>query len=104
MSCLRSRLQPQAVGVVKGDLGIRSSGLAHLVFVPGIGTVIADPHVRNSLLLREWEGEDPSSTGPFPWGPSVYHSAMKCAARENQPVGLAWVAALTKATVEAHRD
>ncbi len=89
---------------MKGDLGHRTNGEDHLVFVPGIGTVIADPHVRNSLLLRDWEGCDPSSTGPFSYGPSVYHDAMKCAARENQPVGLAWVAALTTATVNAHRE
>ncbi len=85
---------------MKGDLDVRSNGYDHLPLVPGIE--ITDPEVRNRLLLLSWEGEAPASTGPLPHGPSVYHSAQQCAAQVNQPAGLAWVAALTKAVVEAH--
>lgn len=80
------------------------NGREWLPLVPGITDRIADPRLRNALLLLEWEGESPASTGPLPHGPSVLHSAQKCAARENQPIGLAWVKALTAAVVEAWAD
>lgn len=60
-----------------------------------------DPRVRNALLLLEWEREAPASTGPLPCGRSIYHSARKCLAPENQPVGQDFVRALTLAASEA---
>ena len=82
----------------EGSLGVTTNGFDHL---PLMGLELA-PEDRNTLLLLEFEGEAPASTGPLPYGPSVYHSAVKCAAPVNQPIGLAWVAALTAATVQAH--
>jgi hypothetical protein len=54
------------------------NGLDHLPLVPGITRTIADPRVRASLLLLDWEGEAPASTGPLPYGPSVLFS-KRCA-------------------------
>lgn len=64
---------------------------------------VADPEFRNWLLLLDWEGCAPASTGPLPHGVSVYHDAQKCADPANAPIGLAWVKALTSAVVEAHQ-
>ncbi len=80
-----------------GSLGHTSNGFDHLPLM----AIVLSPQARNALLLLEWEGESPASTGPLPYGPSVLHSAQKCAARENQPVGLEWVAALTHAAEKA---
>ncbi len=87
-----------------GSLGHRSNGTDWTLFVPGVGLVIMDPRVRNSLLLQDWEGEALSSTGPLPHGMSVHYSAKACAARENQPIGLGFVKALVNAVVNVHRE
>lgn len=68
------------------------NGTDYLVFVPGIGRVIADPHVRAELLMQDWEQGDRQQIG------GTYISTA-CAAQENQPVGLAFTAALVDATV-----
>jgi hypothetical protein len=54
------------------------NGLDHLPLVPGITRTTADPRVRASLLLLDWEGASPASTGPLPSGPGVLFS-KKCA-------------------------
>ena len=69
------------------------SDFDHLPLVPGVGENLSNPHLRNHLLLRAWEGDVPSSI-PTPHG-SVYLS-KKCA---DSPAGLAFVAALIHAAV-----
>ena len=82
-----------------GSLGHRISGENHLLFVPGIGHVIADPHVRSELLMLEWEGASPSSI-PLPHGPSVLLS-KKCA---DSPIGLAFTTSVIRAAVLANDE
>jgi hypothetical protein len=50
------------------------NGTDWLPLVPDITDVIADPRVRASLLLLDWEGASPASTGPLPYGPPVLFS------------------------------
>jgi hypothetical protein len=72
------------------------NGTDWLPLVPGVPEVIADPRVRNELLLQEWEGASPSSV-PFPDRPSVLFS-KRCA---DSPEGRGFTAALVTLSAEA---